>query len=147
MQGTRGVDKCNGRDNKLWRKKTTNFLAAKWPDIHQLLLWAERQTEEITDEKLAGGCFADEKLKAARLTAEYATTMSFHLWGFLNTKLTEDAWDLSDSAKMWAGLEVWRLINMDGTQLTQAETMNPADAVLMPKRLKLLADIPKGLVA
>jgi hypothetical protein len=119
------VDKYNGKDNKLWRKKTTNFLAAKWPDVHQLLLWAERQAEEITDEKLAGACFADEKLKAARLTAEYATTMSFHLWGFLNTKLTEDAWDLFDSAKMWAGLEVWRLINMDVTQLTQVRDHEP----------------------
>jgi hypothetical protein len=123
------VEKYNGKDNKLWRKKTTNFLAAKFPDVHPLLIWAEKQAEEITDEKIAGGCFADHDLQAAKLTAEYASTISFHLWGFLNTKLVEDAWGLFDSAKMWAGLEVWRLINMDVTQLTQAEIMNLEDAV------------------
>ncbi len=101
----------------------------------------------ITDDKLAAGCFGDPLLVKAQLTLGYASVISFHLWGFLNTKLIDDAWDLFDSADMWAGLEVWRLINLEVTQLTQAEIMNLEDAVLMPKRLKMLTGIPNGLVA
>ena len=146
-KGKDDVDKYNGKENKLWRKKTTNYLASRLPDVHPLILWAERQKEAITAEKLETACFVDPALQLIRMTAERATIISFHLWGFLNAKLVDDAWDLLDSAAMWDGLEVWRLINMDVTQLTQAEVMNLEDAVLMPRRLKLLTDIPKGLVA
>ena len=37
-KGKEDVDKYNGKDNKLWRKKTTNFLASRLPDVHPLLL-------------------------------------------------------------------------------------------------------------
>ena len=104
-----GVDKHTGKENKLRRKKTANFLATKFPDVHLLLTWAEKQAEDIIEEKLAGGCLADPKLQAAKLTVECASIISFHPWGFINNKLTEDAWDLSDIATMWAGLEVLAL--------------------------------------
>jgi len=109
------VEKYNGKENKLWRKKTTNFLASRFPDVHPLVLWAERQKEAITDDKLAAGCFGDPVLAKAQLTQDYASVISFHLWGFLNTKLIDDAWGLFDSADMWAGLEVWRPINLEVT--------------------------------
>ena len=80
------MDKYNGKENKLWRKKTTNFLSSKMPDAHPLLLWAERQKDAITDEKLAAGCFGDPLLAKAQLTLDYASVISFHLWGFLNTR-------------------------------------------------------------
>ena len=42
------VEKYNGKENKLWRKKTTNFLAARFPDVLPWLRWAERQAEDDT---------------------------------------------------------------------------------------------------
>jgi hypothetical protein len=128
------VEKYNGEDNRLWRKKTTNFLAAKHAPIVELLKWAGTQKTVLTSDR-------------ANTQWPEADAVSFHLWGFLNTKLTDDAWDLFDGAKMRDGLEVWRLINLNITQLTQAEVMSLEDVILMPRRLKLLSEIPKGLVA
>ena len=67
----------------------------------------------------------------------WADTKAIHIWD----------WDFFDKLDMWSGLEVWRLMNLEITQLTQAEIMNLEDAVLMPKRLRILTDIPKGLAA
>ena len=49
---------------------------------------------------------------------------------------------------MWNdnGLEVWRLINLDVTQKTQAEILSLEHAVLNPKKLEKLRDIPSGFV-
>ena len=44
------------------------------------------------------------------------------------------------------GFEVWRLINLDVTQKTQAEILALEHAVLNPKKLDKLRDIPTGLV-
>ena len=43
------------KENKLWRKKTTNYLASRLPAIYPLLMWVERQKEALTPEKLAAG--------------------------------------------------------------------------------------------
>ena len=72
--------------------------------------------------------------------------LSFRLHDFLNTILTDDAWEIFDGVEGENGLEVWRPINLDVTQMTQSEILSLEDAVVMPQRLKSLQDIPKGVL-
>ena len=58
--------------------------------------------------------------------------ISYHLWGWLNTNLTDDAWDIFDGADMEDGFEVWRLLNVDVTQKTLAGRLGLEDVVLTP---------------
>ena len=60
--------------------------------------------------------------------------LAFHFFGFLNTNLVGEAWDVHDSVDDDNGFEVWRLINLDVTQKTQAEILALEHAVLNPKK-------------
>ena len=71
--------------------------------------------------------------------------LTFHLFCFLNINLVGKAWDIYDSVENDNGLEVWRLINLDVTQKTQAEILSLEHAVLNAKKLDKLKDIPTGL--
>ena len=70
--------------------------------------------------------------------------LTFHLFCFLNINLVGKAWDIYDSVENDNGLEVWRLINLDVTQKTQAEILSLEHAVLNTKKLDKLKDIPTG---
>ena len=72
--------------------------------------------------------------------------LSFHLFGFLNTNLVGEAWDVYDSVDGDNGLEVWRLINLAVAQKTPAEMLILKHTVLNPKKLEKLRDIPSGFV-
>ena len=72
--------------------------------------------------------------------------LSFHLHGFLNTNLTDDAWEIFDGVEGETGLEVWRLLNLDLTQTIQSEILSLEYPVVRPQRLKSLQEIPKGFL-
>ena len=137
------LPKFNGQDkSEMWRKKVTYFLSNKCPDIKPFLKWAEQQREVITPETMFRAWYAPE-LRGIRNDPR---VLSFHLFGFLNTNLVGEAWDVYDSVDGDNGLEVWRLINLDVTQKTQAEILYLQHAVLNQKKLQKLRDIPSGFV-
>ena len=137
------LPKFNGQDKgDLWRKKTTYFLTNKCPDVKPFLKWAEQQREVITPDSMRRAWYSEE-LKNVRNDPR---VLAFHLFGFLNTNLVGEAWDVYDSVGDDNGFEVWRLINLDVTQKTQAEVLALEHAVLNPKKLIKLRDIPTGLV-
>ena len=70
--------------------------------------------------------------------------LSFHSHGFLNTNLTDDAWEIFDGVGGENGLEIRPLVNLDVTQMTQPEILSLEDAVVMPLRLKLFKISQKG---
>ena len=98
----------------LWRKKVTYFLANKCPDVKPFLKCAEKQWEPITSESMRRAWYSEE-LKSVRNDPR---VLAFHLFGFLNTNLVGEAWDMYDSVDDDNGFEVWRLINLDVTQKT-----------------------------
>ena len=137
------LPRFNGRDkNVLWRKKVTLFLVTKCPDIKPFLKWAEQEREEITPQAMQKAWSSTE----LRWIRNDPRVLSFHLFGFLITNLDQDAWDIMDGVGDENGLEVWRLVNLNVTQRTQSELLSFQDAVLNPKRLLKLKDIPRGLL-
>ena len=64
--------------------------------------------------------------------------LSFHLHMFLNTNLTDDAWNIFDNlGTEQNGLEVWRLVNLEAAQKTQAERLTLENAALNPKKISM----------
>ena len=72
--------------------------------------------------------------------------LSYHLLGFLNADLIEDAWAIFAGADMENGFEVWRMVVLAITQKSQAEVLRLEDAILMPDRVLNTTDIEKALV-
>jgi hypothetical protein len=68
------VEKFNGKDNKLWRAKTTNFLAAKLLAVHEMLVWAEKQTEPVVNSILKPLALMMKEL------VNDPAVVSYHLW-------------------------------------------------------------------
>ena len=81
----------------------------------------------------------------ARLT-EDPEVLSYHLWGFLNANLIEDAWAIFAGADIENGLEVWRAVVLATMQKSQAEVIRLEDAILIPDRVRNTTDIEKALV-
>ena len=65
------------------------YLHNKNPDMIGLLRWAEQQKEAITAQTLGAARRISGQL--VRLV-EDPEVLSYHLWGFLNVSLTDDAW-------------------------------------------------------
>ena len=120
----------------------TLFMVTKCPDIKPFLKWAEQEREEITPQAMQKAWSSTE----LRWIRNDPRVLSFHLFGFLITNLDQDAWDIMDGVGDENGLEVWRLVNLNVTQRTQSELLSFQDAVLNPKRLLKLKDIPRGLL-
>ena len=72
---------------------------------------------------------------------------SFNVHVFLNTNLEDDAWNIFDNLGAFLNaVEVWRLVNFEVAQKTQAERLNLEDAVLNPRKLKSIDEVAKGFV-
>ena len=101
---TNELPKFNGQDKgDLWRKKVTYFLANKCPDVKPFLKWAEQQREVITPDSTKKAWYSPE-LQHIRNDPR---VLAFHLFGFLNTNLVGEAWDVYDSVDDDNGFEVW----------------------------------------
>ena len=72
--------------------------------------------------------------------------VSYHLWGWLHSNLTDDAWDVFDGADMEDGFEVWRLLNVDVTRTTRVARLGLEDVVLARPRVQDVSQIPQALV-
>ena len=104
----------------MWRKKVTYYLHSKNPDMASLLRWAELEKDAITPDGLRQARANDPLLFGLQDDPE---VLSYHLWGFLNVSLTGEAWMKFDATEIENGLEVWRAVNVDTTQKTQAELL------------------------
>ena len=79
----------------MWRRKVTNFLITRVPDLEVLLRWTESFDATITQDVLSRKPWiAWERRKNASYVPSSidAAILGHHLWGFLNTNLTRDAW-------------------------------------------------------
>ena len=100
------MPRFNGKTGQaLWRKKVTIYLHSKHPDMTRLLRWAEQEREPVILASLA----AARRSLALQLT-EDPEVLSYHLWGFLNVSLIEDAWLVFSNVESENGLEVWRTV-------------------------------------
>ena len=72
--------------------------------------------------------------------------LSYHLWGFLNANLIEDAWAIFAGADMENCLEVWRAVVLATTQKSQAEVLRLEDAIIIFDRVRNTTEIEKALV-
>ena len=108
--------------------------------MNGLLKWAEKQIEPVVNSTLKPLSLMMKEL------ANDPAVVSYHLWGWLNSNLLDDAWDIFDGAEMEDGLEVWRLLNVDVTQKTLAERLDLEDVVLAPPRVQDVSQIPQALV-
>ena len=139
------LPRFNGKDKAdFWRKKVTYYLHSRNANMSNLLRWAELQTAPIDGELLAEACQTQNSLA---MLSDEPDVLSYHLWGFLNVNLIDAAWDIFNSVPIENGLEVWRLVNMEITQITQSELLALEDAVLTPARLTEIKDIDRGLIA
>ena len=96
--------KGDGR-GAMWRKKVSNYLITRCPEIRAALSRVERQTAELS---LAG-------VRGAQVRGEFqcrhdVVVLAHHLWGFLNENLEDAAWEILDNSEQQNGLEVWRRI-------------------------------------
>ena len=138
------LPRFNGKTGReILRKRVTFYLHSKNPDMLGLLRWAEREREPVTAKTLAVARRTSPSL--AQLT-EDPDVLSYHLWGFLNASLIEDAWAIFAGAEVENGLEVWRSVVLATTQKSQAEVLRLEDSVLMPDRVRSANDIEKALV-
>ena len=127
----------------MWRKKVTYYLHSRNPDMASLLRWAELQKDTITPDGLRQARANDPSLAGLQDDPE---VLSYHLWGFLNASLVGEAWMKFDATEMENGLEVWRSVNEDTTQKTQAELLVLEDAVSAPRQCAHIKDIQQALV-
>ena len=56
----------------------------------------------------------------------------------------DDAWNIFGNIEMGNGLEAWRQLNLDCTQLTQAEIFRLEDAVLASVRVSDPSQVPRS---
>ena len=119
------------------------YLHSKNPDMMGLLRWAEQQKDPVSAQSL--GAARRNSGPLARL-AEDPEVLSYHLWGFLNVSLTDDAWAIFSGVEIENGFEVWRTVVLATTQKSQAEVLRLEDSVLMPDRVRSASDIKKALV-
>ena len=137
------LPKFNGRDQReFWRKKVSYFLCGKCPDLRPVFTWAEKQIVAVISASLAAA-HSDEFPEVRN----DPNVLSFHLHGFLDTNLTDDAWNIFDNVGTdQNGLEVRRLVNLETAQKTQAERLTLENAALNPKKIRSLHDVAKGFV-
>ena len=127
----------------LWRRKTMYYLHSKCSDMKTLLEWAEKRPDAIDNDELVSDTYFNANLQNLE---QDAAVLSYFLWGFLNVNLVSDAWDVFDNVPIENGLEAWRQINMDTTQLTEAEIFRLEDHVLAPIRVSDPGQVPQALV-
>ena len=85
------------------RKRVTFYFHSKNPDMVGLLRWAEREREPVIAKTFTAARRASPHL--ARIS-EDPEVLSYHLWGFLNANLIEDAKAIFAGADMENGFEV-----------------------------------------
>ena len=121
----------------------TYYLHSRNPDMKDLLRWAELEKQLITQAAMVRGRFSHLLL---RPLTEDPEVLASHLRRFLNVNLPEDAWDVFDGVEVENGLEVWRVLNVNTTQKTQAEVLRLEDTVMLPTRLTDTKPIPGAVV-
>ena len=140
---TSEMPKFNGKTGQaFWRRKIIIYLHSRHPDMTKLLNWAEQQREPVTLTSLA----VARRSHALQLTDD-PEVLSYHLWGFLNASLIEDAWLVFSNVEIENGLEVWRSVVLATTQKTQVEVLRLEDGILQPDPVKHATDIEKAFVA
>ena len=80
----------------------------------------------------------------ARL-AEDPEVLFYHMLGFPNVGLLDDAWAIFAGVDMENGFEVRRSVVFATTQKSQAEILRLEDSILMPDRVRNASDIEKAL--
>ncbi len=137
----------------LWRKKVSNYLVSKCPEIRPLLKLAEQEREPITGRSLAS--YSTDS--TSMITIEPSLS-SYHLWGFLNVNLQDRACEILKNcepveipeeevsgADSCNGLEVWRRVLIDVAQTTLADRLRLEDVVLSPPVCKDEYAVPAAL--
>ena len=72
--------------------------------------------------------------------------LSYHLWGFLNINMSDNAWNSYDGVEMENDSEVWSVLNVNTTEKTQAEVLRREDMVMTPTRLTDMKQVPRAVV-
>ena len=125
-KGKDDLPKYNGRDGgQMWRQKTVKFLITRAPEMGRALAWAEEQTDKIS---------AAQVLAAPWRRAVCPKVLGHHLWGFLNTALTGDAYTMYANVEESNGFEAWRRIVRNVTRRSPAELMRLEGEVLSPSQ-------------
>ena len=76
--------------------------------------------------------------------ADFAV-LDFLLWGFLNTNLEGEAWNLLESVEGQQGFEVWRRLVRDIIRKSPVECVFPEQKVMRRPECKHYSDVPKAL--
>ena len=121
----------------------TYFLCGRCPELRPIFAWAEeQQTAEITNRS-----FTTAHNSVSPEVTNDLEVFSFNVHVFLNTNLEDDAWNIFDNFGASQNcLEVWRLVNFEAAQKTQAERLDLKDAMLNPGKLKSFHEVAKGFV-
>jgi len=134
------VPKFDGkRDGEGWRKRVINYLISRCPDIKDAIDWAEsrgRSDEVIETIDVVGRKTSGE--------ADFGV-LDFLLWGFLNSHLEGEAWNLLDSIEGQRGLEVWRRLVKDIVKKGPVERMFLEESVMRRPECKQYSEVPKAL--
>ena len=116
-----------------------NYLVSRCPDAREVIEWTEargRDDQEITPLDIQG-C-------VTRGGAQYGV-IDFLPWGFLQTNLKGQAWDLLDSIQGQRGLETWRRVVKDVIWKGPGERFLSEREVTRPDTSKTHADVPRAL--
>ncbi len=133
----------------MWRRKVTNFFITRVPDLEVLLRWTESFDETITQEVLRSKpwiAWERRQNKAYIPGSIDAYVLGHHLWGFLNTNLTSDAWEIFGNVERSMGFEAWRRVVRGITKRSQAELLKLEDKVLSPTPVSKNSDLLMALV-
>ena len=75
-----------------------------------------------------------------------AVVLSHHIWGFLNTNLSQDAYDIFLNVERSMGFEAWRRVVRGITKRSQADLLKLEDKVLSPPAVAKEQDVLMAIV-
>ncbi len=135
----------------MWRRKVTNFLITRVPDLEAILRWTESTKDVITLAKVKSKPWVEWE-RVDNKNADFVpgpvdpVVLSHHLWGFLNTNLTSDAYDIFMNVEKSMGFEAWRRVVNGVTKRSVADLLQLEGKVLSPVQVTKESDILMALV-
>ena len=122
VKDAKSLPDYNGNDKGgLWRKKISDYLISKYPDMEKLLEWVEEKKEAVDHTLLR---------TYKKIDSRDSIALSMHLWGFLNISLVGDAWETFGNVVKGDGLEAWRRVLEKVTQKTKVEILDLEKSVM-----------------